>query len=127
MEIVGLSKWASPGGTASPEIPQGARERQRYDYTITTSAGRASPPGPRLRSCGVLLQLLLDVHLRDGAHDLVDDLAVLEEQQHRDGPDVEARRGLDVRVHIELGDLHLARVFHRDLVENGRDHAARSA
>ena len=31
----------------------------------------------------VLLQLLLDVHLRDGADDLVDDLAILEEQQHR--------------------------------------------
>src|SRR5689334_14499536 len=75
----------------------------------------------------VLLELGLDARLRMRADDLVDDLSALEEQEHRDRADVEARGRLAVRIDVELRDLHLPRIFLRELVERRRDLAARSA
>src|SRR5262249_52650600 len=69
-------------------------------WTVEMGIGRGELHHPKyhhgrdcatlLRGGRVLIQLLLDVHLRDGADDLVDHLAVLEEQEHRDRAHVEA-------------------------------------
>src|SRR5687768_18509775 len=85
-----------------------------------------SPIVYRLRLRSVLLQLGLDVRLWYRANDLVDHLAILEEQQQRDRAHVEACRGLDVGVHVELRDFHLALIVCRELVEDWRDHPART-
>src|SRR5688500_4612609 len=85
------------------------------------------PTEPQCRSGGVLLELGLQRRLLHGADHLVDELAVLEEQDRRNRPHVEARRRLDVAVDIELRDLRFPRVLGRELVDDRRDHAAGAA
>src|SRR3954467_10447280 len=87
---------------------------------MTVLDGALDPLGRR----GVLLELGLDHLLRDGPDDLIDDLATLEEEQHRDRTAVEAGRRLDVGVDIHLGDLHSPLVLDRKLVEDRSDDAA---
>ncbi len=72
----------------------------------------------------MLLELRLELRLRNRADHLIDELSVLEEKNRRDRANLEASRRADVRVYIELRDLRLACVLDSKLVENRRNHAA---
>jgi hypothetical protein len=67
------------------------------------------------------------MRLRHRAYHRVHVLAILEKQNARDRPDVEPHRRLLIGIDVDLGHLRLAVVFRRQLIENRRDHAARSA
>ena len=92
-----------------------------FDAAATLSQG----PLPHL-SRGVL-DPLLQVALRAGADLHVDRLAVLEQDQRRDGAHAVADRRLLVLVDVQLDDLHLAVELRRKLFEMRRDHLAGAA
>ncbi len=71
----------------------------------------------------MLLELRLELRLRNRADHLIDELSVLEEKNRRNRANLKASRSADVRVDIELRDFRLTRVFDRELVENRRNHA----
>src|SRR5688572_8746699 len=75
----------------------------------------------------VLGELALEVRLGHRADDRINVLPVLEEQDARDGPDVEPHRGLLIGVDVDLRHLGLSVVFRRELIEYWRDHATRAA
>src|SRR5512146_334412 len=91
------------------------------------SAVGFTPMGLRRLCRRMLLELGFDVRPRHRADDLIDDAPALEEEQRRNRAHIEARPGLDVRVDVQLGDLHLALILGRELIQNRRDYAARSA
>src|SRR5690606_33018867 len=65
--------------------------------------------------------------LRHRSHDGIHQLAILEKQDAGDGTHVEARRGLDVTVHVELAHLQLALVICCELLHDRSDHPTRPA
>ena len=75
----------------------------------------------------VAFQRFGDLILRHRADDLLDDLPVLEYEQRGNSADVELRRRCRIVVDIELGDADLVFVLIGDLIEDGRDHLARTA
>src|SRR5947207_501246 len=68
-------------------------------------------------------QVLLARH----ADDLITELAVLEKEERGDRPDVVFHREALVLVDVHFRDLHRARFFLRDLVDERRDHFAWAA
>src|SRR3954452_10560485 len=90
----------------------------------------AAPPARVLRRVllrRVLLELRFDVRLGNRTDDLIDDLAALEEQERWNRTNVESRPRLDVGVDVQLRDLHFPFVLRRQLLEDRRDYAARTA
>src|SRR5438309_1108478 len=65
----------------------------------------------------VALERFSDLLFRDGAHDLLDDLAILENQQRGDAANVVAAGGVHRFVDVQLGHLKLT----RKVVSNFRD------
>src|SRR5882672_3384942 len=68
-----------------------------------------------------------DLVLGDGADDLFDDLAILENENRGDAADVVAARGVHGFVHVEFHDLDFARVVVRDFCDGGGEHMTRTA
>ena len=68
-----------------------------------------------------------DLFFGDGADDLLDDLAVFEDEQGRDAADVVAAGGIHRLIDVELGDLELAGVIVRDLRDGRGKHVAWAA
>jgi hypothetical protein len=60
---------------------------------------------------------LFDVRFSDRADLLLHHLATLENQQGRDAPNLVTAGRLDVRVHIDLADLHPPGIFGGDLID----------
>ena len=79
------------------------------------------------RSGAQLIEPGLEVLLALQPDNLIHDLAVLEEQQRRDGVDAKLDREVLMVVNVDLADLHLAVVLGSQFVENRRDHLARAA
>ena len=68
-----------------------------------------------------------DLLFRDSADDLLDNLAVFEDEQGRDAADVVATGGVHRFVDVELRDLELARVVVRDFSDGGGEHVTWAA
>src|SRR6185437_1952765 len=82
----------------------------------------------RRRFCdAVLLKLRSQLGLRDRTDHRVDQLAVLEEQNGRDGAHIEPHRGLLIRIDIQLRDLRLPNVLDGQLNKTRSARATRSA
>src|SRR5690606_12277908 len=90
--------------------------------STTARCGRSTSTRSQVR-----LDDLQQRALRLGADDLLDDLAVLVEQQRRQAHHAVLVRRLGVGAVVQLRDLDLAGLLLGDLVEHGRDHAARAA
>src|SRR3974390_813987 len=75
----------------------------------------------------VAIERFGDLVLGDRADDLLDHLAILENQQRGDTADVETTRRIHGLVHVQLGDLKLARIVLGDLGNRGSQHVARTA
>src|SRR4051794_8354013 len=113
-----LANRYQDGGLARNVILSKAKDLLLVQRTNSRSFVASAPQddGSGALSGGrVLLELRLDHGLRHRADDLIDDLAVLEEQQHRNRADIETRSRLDVRVHIHLRDLDPSLVLYREL------------
>src|SRR6478672_4542911 len=115
----------------SPRLPMGVLTRNSIPAApvpaLAELTSRAAAGIPLRGGARVLLELLRQRRLAHEADHLIDELAVLEEENCRNRPDVELRRGLDVHVDIDLGDLGLALILDGQLVQHRRDHAARGA
>ena len=78
----------------------------------------------------VLLPQRLDsaeqIFFARNSSDLITKLPVFEEEQSRDGPDVVLERKTLTFVHINFGDLNHAGFLMRDLIQQWRDHFART-
>ena len=72
-------------------------------------------------------RLALEVALAARADNLLGDLALVEQQQRGDGADAVLRGERLLLVNVDLADFHLAVVFVGELVEQRRDHFARTA
>src|SRR6266851_6761229 len=72
-------------------------------------------------------QLLHELRLRVITDDAVGLPTVLEQDHARDCPDAEAPRGDRIGINIELRDADLVALLVRDVFEDRRDHAARTA
>src|SRR6185369_8487527 len=84
-------------------------------------------PTEASRGGGQAGQLRLDLRLRHGADHLIRDLAILDEQNGRDGTNAVARREGGLLVHIHLGQRHSALRGLRQLFEHGGDGPAGTA
>src|SRR5687768_12701909 len=91
---------------------------------VTAPLPRSPVPGS---SVEVLLDLAIEQRLRHRADDRVDVLAVLEEQNARNGADAVLRCDVLIRIDVELGDLHAAGILTSELFDDGCHHATRSA
>src|ERR1700704_804576 len=72
-------------------------------------------------------QLLHQLRLWGESDDTIGLAAVLEQDHGRDRADAEAARSDRIGVDVELGDADLVTLLARDLLEDRRDHAARTA
>src|SRR5207248_5913549 len=68
-----------------------------------------------------------DLVFRHSDDDLLDDLAILEDQQGRDAANVIATGGVHRLVHVQLGHFELASVVASDLRHRWREHMTRAA
>jgi len=75
----------------------------------------------------VLLELRRELGLWNRAQHLIDDLAVLEEENQRDRANAEALREALILIYVNLCNLCLAGIFTGELLEDRTDHAARPA
>jgi len=73
---------------------------------------------------GVLLKLRCQLCLGNGAEDLIHDLAILEEQNERNGTNAEALRQTLVLIHIYLRYLGLTGVLGSKLIKEWTNHTA---
>src|SRR5690554_1164057 len=107
--LAGKATDHDPFSLGSPALP-GQRRGSLENW---------SQSAPRARgSAEMLLDLPLEMRLRDGADHRVHVLAVTEKQNARDRPDVEPDRRALVAVHVELGHLDLAGVLPGQLVDH---------
>src|SRR5712675_2012090 len=74
-------------------------------------AGRGRCSRCRCGRCKVALERLGDLLFRHGADNLLDHLAILENEKCGDTANVVAAGGIHGLVHVELGDFELARVI----------------
>jgi hypothetical protein len=75
----------------------------------------------------VSVKHLFDVRFSDRADLLLHHLATLENQQRRDAANLVTAGRLDIRVHIDLADLHPAGILGRDLIDRRTHLPARAA
>src|SRR5258705_1885700 len=68
----------------------------------------------RCGRCEVALERLGDLLFRHGADDLLDHLAILENEKCGDTANIVTAGGIHSLIDVELGDLELARVIVRD-------------
>src|SRR5712691_4884043 len=87
---------------------------------------RCGAEAPRIQASEVPVYDLLDLIFRHEPHDLVDDLAALEQQQRGDAPHVELDRRLRVVVDIQLADDDFAVVVDGYRVNGGTQPLARA-
>src|SRR5262245_58427875 len=73
------------------------------------------------------VETLLEGRLRPEADDLADRLATLDDEERRDAADPVLHRRLGVVVCVELAELDLARVLVCELLNDRRNHSARTA
>jgi hypothetical protein len=65
----------------------------------------------------VSVEHLFDFRFADRPDLLLHNLPTLEDQQRGDTPNLVTPRRLDVRVHVDLADLHSAGILGRDLID----------
>jgi hypothetical protein len=95
-----------------------------FGGTLGSGLGGAATGRAALDVRGQLLEEALLRHVADESLRL---LAVLEQDHGRDRAHAVAARGDRVRVDVQLRDLQLLAALVRDLLEDGRDHPARTA
>ena len=117
-EALALSVAYDGDGSGEPATIDGRELR--------IAVAKAWAPVPLALGGEVVCELLLDARLGQRADDLVDGLAVLEQDHRRDRHHPELRGGLLVVVDVELDDAHVV-TLGVDLLEQRADHAARSA
>src|SRR6185437_13256773 len=100
----------------------GSSSRRRWAARSWAGWGPTGALGSQSR-----IQLLHEPVLRHRPDDLVNGLAVLEQEQHRDRHDVVLRRRLRVVVHIELHNAQVLAALRLKLLEMGSDDAAGAA
>src|SRR6266545_2946340 len=121
----GGSRWAAIAGlllSGTPGVVDFASGSR-----AAMDAGSGSATEGSGRDGGQAGQFRLDLRLGHGADDLIRDLAILDEQNGRDGADPVARREGGLLVHIHFGQRHSALRRLRQLFEHRGDGSAGAA
>src|ERR1044071_3918482 len=109
--------------SAEYRTPEVKRLREKEFKPEGAATGRRAPSIDK-RSGRDAVEAVLQVALALEADNLLGDFALVEHQQRRDRSNAVLRGKLLLLVDIDLGDLHPAIVFLRQLIENRRDHFA---
>src|SRR5882724_1869029 len=118
----GGSRRAAFAGLARSGTP-GVADSASGSWAAIDSGSRSATDGSG-RDRGQTGQLRLDLRLGDGTDDLIRDLAILDEQDGRDGANAVARREGGLLVHIHFGQRHSALRRLRQLFEHRGDGSA---
>src|SRR6478735_6109511 len=113
-------------GAGKAPAPERTTARPRGAPSATGGVSRVWLGGGG-RGVRLEVQLAHEPVLRLRAHRLLDDRAVLEQDDGRDRQHAEATGEAGLGIHVELRDLDPAGEVLRDLVDDGTDHPARAA